>query len=136
MQSIQVTNVTSICTGITHVSDRGWQLCQAETSTCSLLLVMVCSAVFIQAGQIQSFLCEHAGTKQMGGKQCHYSMQASCLNAKKPKRHTNIGLLGRCRSQKRMVVGQTNRQPAPISSPHGDYHRYQRLEKRLLACTA
>lgn len=70
----------------------------------SPLLVMVCSAVLIQAGQTQHFLCEHAGTKPMGGKQCHHSPRVSSLNAKKPKRHKNIGLLGRCRSHERMVV--------------------------------
>jgi len=29
---------------------------------------------------------------------------------------------------------QTNHHPAAISSPHGNHHPYQRLEKRLLAC--
>lgn len=47
----------------------------------------------VQAGQIQSFLCECAGTRRMGWKSCHYSTQASCLKAKKPKELKNKGLL-------------------------------------------
>lgn len=67
----------------------------------------------VQAGQIQSFLCENAGTRQMEWKSCHHSTQASCLKAKKPKELKNKGLLlhlvmGRCRRQKRMVVDRHN----------------------------
>lgn len=75
--------------GATHVSGR---LCQAGARTCSLLLAEVCSAASIQAGQTQSFLCEHGSSKPMECRGCHYNMQVSCLKAKKPQRQKNITL--------------------------------------------
>lgn len=75
--------------GATRVSER---LCQAGAPTCSLLLAEVCSAASNQAGQIQSFLCEHGRSKPMEHRRCHYSVQVSCLKAKKPQRQKNITL--------------------------------------------
>lgn len=75
--------------GATCVSER---LCQAGAPTSSLLLAEVCSAASIQAGQIQSFLCEHRSSKLMECRRCLYSTQVSCLKAKKPQRQKNITL--------------------------------------------
>lgn len=75
--------------GATCVSVR---LCQAGAPTCSLLLAEVCCAASIQAGQIQSFLCEHGSSKLMECRRCLYSTQVSCLKAKNPQRQKNITL--------------------------------------------